>query len=795
MLYNYFLIHLRSLLKRPLLTAINILGLTLGIAACLISFLHIQYELSFDKHVSRGDKIYRIVNGDVDNSDGWVKVSAPIPPYLADNIPEISNYARLTKITYNPKITVRHEDEVFNEENFYMADPAYLEMFDFEFIRGSQDRALEDKNSVVISEKISEKYFGDDNPVGQMLEVGGEHLFEVSGVYRDMNKRSHIDIDLIVNFSNLETIFPGTSLTGNWSQYNYFAFVELVSNDKAVEKVVESKIATTKIDVGEYEHGLEQANLQPLFDIHFTANRGNAKASYDIKYLYIYAAVAFAVLLISIINFINLTIAGSTKRIKEVGVRKVVGASRPQLILQYISESFLTSLVALAAALVIAKTWLIPYANKVMASHLELDLTSPTLIVTLIVAVLLISLLSGFYIAVFVTGFQPTTALRGNIKIGQKGRLFKDLLLGAQFAISIILILSSVLIYRQMNFLQNKDLGLNPDQIINIALYNKEAKENATLLKDRMDLLPFVEASTATRFIAGTANWHQTTWWEGQEEEESMSVILADEGFINTLDLEIIEGSPELLASRPEKGEIRYIINRAAREHIGWDTALGKAFHVFGKKSTYPIAGVVEDFNYQSLHKEVDPVILAVHTRVQPGQLMLKLSTDNYQEAVKTIESEFNRILPDTPFEYNFLDDQFAQLYEAESRTKTIVGSITVLAIVLALMGLYGLVSFAVQERTKEMAIRKVLGIQQKNILGLISSGYVKILIIANLVAIPVVWYAMENWLKNFSYRIEISPALLIGGSAIVWLFVLFTLSVNAFQVSRIDPVIGLRHD
>lgn len=795
MLYNYLLIHLRSLMKRPLLTGINLVGLTLGIAACIISFLHIQQELAFDKHIERGDKLYRLVNGDVAGGDGWVKVSAPIPPYLADNIPEIANYARLAKITYNPKISVRHGNEVFNEENFFMADPAILEMFEFDFVSGNKKRALENPGNVIISDRISKKYFGDDNPIGQLLEVGENTSYQVAGVFVDQNDRSHMDIDFIIDFKNLETVFPGTSLTGNWGQYNYYAFVELASTDNRIEEVVESKIKTMKIDVGDYEHGLEEMNLQPLYDIHFTANRGNAKASYDIKYLYIYAAVALAVLLISIINFINLTIAGSTKRIKEVGVRKVVGANRPQLILQYISESMITALLAMTIALVISKSFLIPYVNGVMNSQMLLDLTNPVLLATLFSTLIVISLLSGFYIAIFVTGFKPSRALRGSIKIGQQGKTFKNILLGAQFAISIILILSSVLIYRQMEHLQKTDLGLNPEQVINISLYNKTAKESAGRLKESLDLLPFVQSSTATRFTAGKANWHQTTWWEGQTEEESMSIILADEGFIETLELEILEGDQKILSSTPEQGEIRYIINRSARDHIGWDNALGKSFQALGDNSTFPIIGVVEDFNYQSLHQQIDPVILAVYKKVQPGQLMLRLTTDNYQEAISDLESEFNKILPDTPFEYHFLDDQFAQLYTAENRTKKIIGFITFLAIVLALMGLYGLVSFAIQERTKEMAIRKVLGIHQGSILRLISMSYLRILILANVLAIPIVWYAIENWLINFNYRIDISPLILIGGSLIIWLFVLATLGLNVYQVSRIDPVDGLRHE
>lgn len=796
MLRNYFLIHIRLLLKKPVLAGINLFGLSIGIGICLLSYLHVQSELSFDKYNKNSQRIYRLVNGDVANGDGWVKISAPIPPILADQIPEIELYTRLARVTYNAKITVQHEQDVFNESNFYMADPDYLKIFDLPLIKGQPESALADINSVIISDKISEKIFKDENPLGKTIELGGLHLFQVTGVFEDQSMRSHVSIDYLVSFQNLERLLPGTSLSSNWGQFNYFAYVMLTNENQQIEQVAESKIATTVISLdGDDEMNLGELNLQPLLDIHFTSNRGNAKQAYDPKYLLVYSAVALAILIISIINFINLTVAGSTKRIKEVGVRKVVGARRGQLILQYISESFITTIMALFIALLFTNYLLLPAANNILQSDITLNLFQPGLVIVLIVMTIIISLLAGFYIAFFVTGFQPSKALKGTINVGGRGYLFKNILLGAQFTISLVLILCSAFIYKQLGYLQVKDIGLNPEQVINISLYNKAAKENAGLLKRQFEQLSWVKASTATRFTAGSANWHQTAWWEGQQEDVSMSVILADEHFVKALNLLTVEGDNKFLESRPKEGEVRYILNEAARDYIGWETAVGKSFHIFGEKSISPIAGVVKDFNYQSLHKKIEPVVIAIYNKIQPGQLMVKISTDDYQIALAEMEDIFTSTVPNTPFEYHFLDDQFQELYQAEHRTKQVVGFITLIAMLLALLGLYGLVSYAVQERTKEMAIRKVLGVTLPSVLTLLSAGYFKLLILANLIAIPVVWYTIDGWLTNFSYRINLSPLLFISGSALVWFFVLLTVSINVYQVSKLDPVSGLRYE
>lgn len=794
MLRKNILIQLRSIAKKPILFVINILGLSVGVAACMLCYLHIEYEQSYDKFHSNSERIYRVVTGDVPGGEGWVKVSAPMPVKLKAEIPEVEEFARITKITYNEKVTVDYEGNVFNEEHFYMADPSLLAMFDFPLIAGSRDIVIDDMNSVIISESMSKKIFGEEDPIGNTIKVDGQLDFTVTGVISDAPFNSHITFDFLINFENLERIFPGTSLTGNWGQFNYFSYVMLHSN--GIEEVVEDKIRDLKVDLGRNEEmGLEDINLQRLRDIHFEANGGNMKPSYDIKYLYIYGAVSIAILLISLINFINLTIAGSTKRIKEVGVRKVVGARKSQLVLQYISESFFISSVSIITAILIMKWVFLQTTNEIFDSNIVIDLAKPSFILSMLCLIIFISFSSGFYISVFVTSFQPIDVLKGTFKLGKKGSGLKNMLLGAQFVISISMILGSLFIYKQLNFMRGKDLGLDPEQVVSISLYNKDARAKAKLVKNEMLNMAEVESASVGRFTVGKANWNQTVWWEGQVEGESMSIIIVDNDFIKTMGLKIIEGEKQKIEQELNKGEFRYILNESALDMIGWDDAVGKSFSAFGGSNKAAIVGVVEDFNYRSLHTAIDPVVLAYYDGAKSSELLLKITSNNYSGVMEALKGKFNTVLPDTPFEYHFLDQNFEQLYNAENRTAKIVGLLTGLAIMLALLGLYGLLSFAIIERTKEIAIRKILGINLLDTLLLLSKGYARLLLFANLIAIPIVWFGVNQWLTNFSYRIDMHIFEFVGASLLVWIFLALTISVSSVHVNKIDVVSGLRYE
>jgi len=794
MIKSLFLINLRTATKNFFFFALNTIGLSIGIAACLLCLLHIEYERSYDSFHSNSDQIFRLVTGDVADGSGWVKVSAPIPPLLKDEIPEVQNFSRLARITYNPKITVQFDDKIFNEDKFFMADPAILKIFNFPLESGNKEKVLVDLNRVLLSHSAATKYFGDEDPIGKNIRVNDQFDFEVEGVFSDVPVNSHMDFDFLISFQNLERVFPGTSLSGNWGQFNYYAYLRLyeVANIKAAEE----KIREIKVDIGEEsEFELSELGLQALGDIHFQDNRGNLKASYNPRYLYIYAAIALAILLISFINFVNLGIAGSTKRIKEVGVRKVMGASRSQLIFQFILESTVVTFVALVLSLVLTDNIFLPLTNSLLNSSITIDYLEPVFIFSMLLLLALISISSGAYMAFFVSSFKPVEAFKGDLRIGSKGSVFKNLLLGIQFSISIMLIFGSVFIYQQLLFLKNKDIGMDTNQVVNIALYNKVAREKAQLLKASFSQFTWINSISASRFTAGAANWNQTVWWEGQEEDVSMFLIMADRNIVDVLDLELVEGEKSRIEAPMKEGETRYLLNESAVELIGWENAVGQSFTAFGQNRIQTVFGVVKDYNFRSLHHNVAPCALVVTESLLPSNLLVKFQIKDYKMALGELEQKFGEIVPDTPFEYTFLDDEFGKLYEAENRTAKIVGFLTVIAIVLALLGLYGLLTFVVQERTKEMAIRKVLGVQLRGIIYLLSNDFMKLLLIANIIAIPVVWVVISNWLNSFNYRIDINPGLFLAASSVIWVFVFLIIGLNVLQVSKIDPIKGLKYE
>lgn len=791
MLKNYFLTSFRTLLKNKFYFFLNILGLSIGIAACLLCYLHINYELSYDQYNAKSDQLYRLITGDLKEGRGWVRVSAPMPPTLQREIPEVENYARFINITYDPKVTVEYNNRIFSEDKFFLADPALLQMFDVPLLRGEKSQVLADMNSVILSESSAEKYFQNEDPVGKMLRVDDQWDFQVTGVYEDVPFNSHFDFDFLISFENLERVKPGTSLTSNWGQFNYFAYLQLTPG--ADPAAVQQKIQETEINIGNNRNfDMSGIGIQPLSEIHFVDNRGNLKPAYNFKYIYIYSAIAVAILFISFINFVNLSIAASTKRVKEVGVRKVVGAGRGQLVLQFISEAFLIALVAVAVSLVLSQYLLVPAVNDLMNSRIVINFGDPLMLAVLVGMLLLISLSSGAYIAYFIITSRPISALKGTHKTGGKGKVFKNVLLGLQFCISTVLILSSLFIYQQLNFLSDKDLGMAKDQVVNVSLANSTAQENAKVIAGRFQQISGVRGVSESNFIPGGANWNQTVWWEGQEEAVSMFLIGVDPNFIETVDMELIEGD---MAQIRDSETTQFVLNEAAVKFIGWENGLGKPFSISGQANAKPITGVVKNYNFRSLHHGVDPCVLVLRPNSTHSQLTVKVDGADVRQVMGQLESAFLEVLPQMQFEYTFMDESFARLYEAETRTSKIVGALTAVAIVLALLGLYALLTFAVQERTRELAIRKVLGIKLQQTMWLLSDNYVKLLIAANLVAIPVTWYMLDGWLNNFNYRVSLGLGTFVVTIALTFLLIYLIAGLKTMQSNKINPTQALRHE
>ncbi len=771
MLQNYFLTAYRTLLRNKWVSLISIIGLSVGMATGLLSYLHIQYEQSFDRFHENSERIYRIVTGDVDTGEGWVGISAPIPPKIKSDVPEIEEYVRLTKLRRNGKVVVHYDNQYFNEANFFLSDASLFSVFDLPLLKGNNETIFDAPSGMVISNAEALKLFGGKDPIGETVRINDEHDFTVTGVMADVPANSHFDLDYVVSFQNLETLKPGTSLDGNWGQYNYYAYALLRPN--AEEDLAERKIQAIKVPLKDDTHSFENLNLQPLTDIHFVDNRGNLKQSYNRRYLYIYAAAALGLILISLVNFINLKTAGSSKRVKEVGVRKTIGASRPQLMGQFVAEAFLLCLISLFIAVGLMEYALLPYVNNLFDSNMSIDFLSPLMVALGLVFALLISAVAGGYIGFFVTSFSPVRALKSQVKTGSgNGVGIRDVLLGVQFLVSIILIGSSLIISKQMEHISEMSIGLNPDQVVNIPLNVKVDKEKRVMLKNELSNLPNVREASLNSFNPGSVNWNQTVWWEGQEESESMFIISVDPDFFNTVDLKLIEGDPDFIRQNITE-RYTYVLNESAKKHLGWDHASGKMFSAFGDGGKRAVSGVIEDFYYQSLHNEVRPCLLVVGD-LNPSQLYLKMGTEDIPATLESAQQKLATLLPGLPFEYNFLDEEFARLYTTELQARNIISFYTLICILLAVFGLYGLLTFEINERTKEIAIRKVLGGTSYHIGQLLSKNFIRTAVITGIVGVPIVWWLMDKWLSNFNYRIGLDvltaaiPVILLSGLVIV---------------------------
>ncbi|MEM8893095.1 MAG: ABC transporter permease, partial [Bacteroidota bacterium] len=784
MLKNIFLTSIRSIVKNKATFSLNTFALMLGIAACIIALLHVDHELSFDKYHSNSNRIYRVVTGNVASGEGWVKVSTPIAPKIKEELPEVETYARLTPFSYNAKVAVEFNNEVFNEEHVHMADPDFFKMFDINIVQGVP-LTNNAKNTVVISERMAEKYMGNGNVIGQNISIDRRMDFNIVGVFETLPSNSHFDLDFVIPFENLEAAKPGTSLNGNWGQFNYFSYLMLREDADAI--ATGRKLREILVEFGDNQSmKFENLRFQALADIHFQANPGNIKPAYDTRYLQIYGGIALAILMISIINFINLSIASSTKRIREVGIRKVLGASRKQLIIQFVSESVIICMSASIFALFL--TWaVLPYFNNIIASNLTLDLSNPLLIFGIAILNISIAALSGLYIALFILSFRVVNAVKGVIKVGDKGKRFKSTLMTVQFAVSCILIISSVFVYRQLDHLKNQNIGLEQNGVITLQLYDQESQGNTKLLIDRLETIAGIRSISASNFSPGAPNWHQRVTWDDQPQETSWDLILADKNFIETFDLQLTEGRPEDIKAISNSQKYTYLINEAALKATQWDQGLGKMMSAMGADGRSAVAGVVADFNYRSLHNTVDPCAIVIMDSKTYSQVSIKFESEDIFKLVENIQASFEEVMPYTPFEYAFADEQFDQLYKVEEQTSQLVGVLTVVSIVLALMGVFSMLSFTIKERTKEIAIRKILGINIKETMILLSSDYFKLLIISNLIAIPLAWYFVDRWLENFAYSIDINLYALIALSLVSFLIILTVVGFKVFQIEKIN--------
>lgn len=801
MFKNYFKTAWRNIRKNKLFSAINILGLSIGIVLCFIIMLYVQDELSYDRFNKNADNIVRInfnasMNGGKINESG---VMAPVAQTVKKDFPEVIDAVRLVQIG---AAKVTYGDKIFKDDVFAFADPQLFSIFTLPFIEGDAKTALQQPHSVVLTKSTAEKYFGKESALGKTLGFNNNSdLYKVTGVIEDIPSDSHFHFDMFGSMSSYSEatsdswmygsfhtyllLKPGTDL--NRMEARFPAMVEKYMGPQIQQAMGLSleQFRTKGNDLG--------FSLQPLTDIHLNSyTTTEFEPGGTSSYVYIFAAIALFMLLVACINFINLSTASASKRAKEVGVRKVIGSGKFQLVKQFLSESLLITMCALILAFVLVQLAL-PEFNAISGKQLHMDLKPITAFITL---GLLVGLLAGIYPAFYLSSFKPIAVLKGKLTIGNRSFGLRSGLVVFQFFISVGLIISTIIVYQQMKFIQNKNLGYNKEQILTIpnsyVLGKNEQVYKQEMLKD-----PRVVNATASWYKpAGPSNKNNAlAYAEGHDKEVLTAVEYhIDENYIPTLGIQMAAGRN--FSKDFTTDSLGLLINESAAKVFGWNaaTAIGKnIIRVNSDRGTnvaFHVVGVVKDFNFKSLHEPITPLFM----NLQPeGGLIFKIKTTDIAGLLATMKKQWQEFNPDEPFTYAFMDDLYNKTYAAEQKTGTILNIFAVLIIFVACLGLFGLATYTAEQRTKEIGIRKVLGASVTQVTQMLSKEFIKLVLIASLIAFPVAWWAMHKWLESFAYRIDISWWVFVLAGFAALFIALLTVSFQAIKAALMNPVKSLR--
>lgn len=791
---NYFRIALRNISKHRLHSAINILGLTIGLSCCILISLWVREELSYDRFHENASRIFRLVVIDRDNSNtGIAKIPGPWRETLVKEFPEIENAARLI---YRDRFYVQFEDKTFLEEDVLYADQDIFNVFDFQWLSGDRARSLMQPNSVVITKSMAQKYFGNGDALGKSLKFGQQDLYQVTGVVQDFPTASHIQFSCLVSMATFDPWFKN-----DWQMTNYYTYVLL--KDGADPKALEEKIERySQTHLDESRRLRSRFEFQPLTSIHLNSNLARElSVNGDSTYVYVFSAVALFILLVAAFNFVNLSTARSLQRSKEVGVRKVVGASRRQLIRQFLGESFVITTFASLLAVGVAEITL-PFFNTLAQKNLQLTWYQPIEIAAWFFLTLFIGAAAGIYPAMVLSAFQPIHALKDKI-IGSSKSFLRQSLVTIQFTICIALLICTMVIVSQLKFIQSKNLGFGKDQILVVPMLNdKKITSRSETIKEALKTCPGVAGVTLTSGRLGGGDWGMPMNYEGADPGEQLAtrVLMIDEDYIPVMKMQVIQGK-NLSKSMATDLE-GFIINESALKQLGWADPIGKYLErpiERGKDGrwTYKrgtVIGVVKDFHFRSLHQKIEPLVM--YRQIENNNyFFIRMSGSDIPSTLASIENEWKKFVPDTPMEPYFLDELFERMYQAETRLGRIIGLFSFLGILIGCLGLYGLVSYVTLQRQKEIGIRKVLGASVSSIVALFSKEFVTWVLLANFIAWPIAYYFMNRWLQNFAYRTDIGLEIFVISGAAGLCIAVLTVSFQAYKAASANPVEALKYE
>jgi putative ABC transport system permease protein len=809
MFKNYIKVAWRNLWKNKVFSIINITGLAAGLACFLLISLFVLDELSFDKFFAKADRIYRI-NASI--RFGGADLNFPLSSdmmaqALKKDYPQVEDYTRV--YNSNGSRLVKKGNEYLDEQNVCYADSTFFRIFDLPVLSGDVKTALNEPSEVVISEKIAKKYFGGvQAAMGKTLETNnsGKPLFKVTAVIRDIPHNAHFNFDFFFSMKSLD--YPwGHFLSHNFHTYlllkkgtDYHAFENKFTEyvDRYCLPEAKQMMQINSMDDFKKSGNRLEYNLTPLTKIHlYSALQAEFLPGGNIQYVYIFSAVALFILLIACINFMNLTTARSANRAKEVGIRKVMGTERKELVAQFLIES--TFMVILSLLIAIATAYFVlPLFNTVADKTMTLgSLFSPIILPLLIALPFVVGLLAGSYPAFFLSSFRPIDVLKGKLKIGGRSGSLRSILVVFQFATSVSLIIGTIVIYRQLHFIQTKNLGYDKNQVL-IINDTYSLKNNITAFKNDLLHLPGVEGATVSSFLPVNSSRNDNTFASTPVMDAKngfdMQTWSVDYDYFNILGMQIIKGRAFSRDFGNDSSAV--IINETTEKILGFADPIGKKIYSpnsFSSKQTtaYTIIGVVKNFNYESLKQQVGP--LSLFLQPSEGLVSFKIKGANIPAVLKEAEDKWKSLAPGLPFSYRFLDESFNQMYRAEERIGKIILIFSVLAILIACLGLFGLSTFIAEQRTKEIGIRKVLGASARGLVQLLSADFIRLVAIAYVIAAPLAWWFMNKWLQDFAYRIEISWWIFVLAAVLAFVIALATVSFQAIKAAMMNPVKSLR--
>jgi putative ABC transport system permease protein len=787
MIKNLFKIAIRHIRKHAGYSLLNVLGLTLGISSALFLIIYVSDEVSYDRYHENADRIYRVSSKitETDDQFTWNVAQIPMGPQVVQDYPEVQSFVRFINM---PRALYRFEDKEYIEENFYYVDSTLFDIFTYKVIRGDVKSATRDPKKIVLTETVAARYFGSADPIGKTL-TAGDNTFEVTGVIEDVPSNSHFRFDAVAARNNLP------KQLGTWGNFGVFTYLLLPQN-------IDIKAFETKIQ-GMYDAHMKtifeplkikiEYILEPITRIHlYSTNPGEPEPTGSITYVIIFGIVALFLVLIAAMNYMNLATARSASRAREVGLRKVAGSRRGPLVAQFLSESVALTIISLIIS-VILLIILLPKFNLLAGKSFNLSiLYSPVVIISVIGVILIVGILGGSYPAFFLSKFSPVTVLKGEITQGSAGSLFRKILVVIQFTISVAMIVCTLVVFRQLKYLKNMDQGFNQENVLTLQLNQGMVRKYPVLklaLLENNDI-KYV-TSTNTQIGEGSAKVIFNMETDQGMAQRGINFAVVDHDFIDALGIKIVNGR-DFQQDMPSDTLTGVVVNETLAKRMGWSDAINKKVELGdGSAIRARVIGVMKDYHQTGMYNEIESLMLVYRER--NNIIYVKLNGNNTEQTISFIENKWKEIFPDQPFEYTFLSERFNRQFEADEKRGLIFTMFTILTILIACLGLFGLASYMVEQRTREIGIRKVFGANEGVVVRLISKDFLILVAISIIIAVPVAYYFMSNWLKNYVYRTKIGMLLLVCAAILTIIITFIIISFKAYQAAAMNPANSLK--